>query len=109
MTKHEVWKAVPKSSIPKGTKLIDSTWAIQKKSNGKLRGKLNVRRFKQIDGEHYDSLSIASPVTNDATVRILMTLMIMANWWAEVVHVKGACLHVNFEVGGHIYESALWF
>ena len=90
MTKHKVWKAVPKSSIPKGTKLMDSTWTMKKKSNGKLRVRLNVRGFKQIDGEHYDSLSIASPVMNNASVRILMTLMIMANWSAKVVNIKGA-------------------
>ena len=103
MLKHKVWKAVSKSSIPKGIKLIDSTWAMKKKSYGMLRGRLNARGFKQVDGEHYDSSSIASPVINDATVQILLTLMIMANWSAEVVDVKGAFLHGTFENGENIY------
>ena len=56
-------------------------------------------KFKQIDGSHYNISSVASPVANDATVRILMTLMIMANWLAKVVNFKGAFLHGTFEDG----------
>ena len=79
------------------------TWAMKKKCIGKLRGRLNVRGFKQIDGEHYDSSSIASPVTNDATVRILMTLMIITNWFATGDDIEGAFLHGTFEDDKVIY------
>jgi hypothetical protein len=47
---------------------------MKKKSNGKYRVILNARGYEQIDGIHFDSTSIASPVTNDATVRIVLVL-----------------------------------
>jgi hypothetical protein len=47
-----VFEPVKMSKVPKGVKLIDTTWAMKKKSNGTLCGRVNVRGFKQIDGQH---------------------------------------------------------
>ena len=47
-----------------------------------------MRGFKQIDGQHYDESSIHAPVTNAATIRMVLTLMLMGNITAEVVDVK---------------------
>ena len=83
---------------------MDSTWARKKKSNGTLRGRLNARGFRQKDGEHCDSASISSPVTNDATIRAVLTLLCMnKDWVAEITDVKGAFLHGEFEDGEVIY------
>jgi hypothetical protein len=41
MVKNNAWEPAKKSLIPKGTKVIDSTWVCKKKSTGKLRGHLN--------------------------------------------------------------------
>ena len=68
MVKNKAWVAVNKSERPPGTIPIDSTWAMKKKSNGTLRGRLNARGFKQIEGVHYDGSSIHAPVTNSATI-----------------------------------------
>ena len=103
MIKNKVFEAVERSSLPTGTKVIDSTWACKKKSNGTLRGRLNARGFKQIDGQHYDGSSIHAPVTNAATIRIVLVLMLMAGWIASVVDVKGAFLHGVFTDGEEIY------
>ena len=51
MLKNNVFEAVDRASIPRGTKVIDSMWACKLKSNGRKRGRLNARGFKQIDGE----------------------------------------------------------
>ena len=64
MVENKVWEVVPRSEVPKGTRAIDSTWACKKKSNGMLRGRLNTRGFKQVEGVHYDGSSIHLPVTN---------------------------------------------
>jgi hypothetical protein len=58
-----VFEPVKMSEVPKGVKLIDTTWAMKKKSSGTLCGRVNVRGFKQIDGQHYDGTSISAPVT----------------------------------------------
>ncbi len=82
-----------------GTKLINSIWAIKKKSNGMLRGQMNARGFKQVERQHYNGTTISSPVTNSATIRIMLMLMIMASMLAHVVDVKGAFLMENLRMG----------
>jgi hypothetical protein len=63
---------------------------MKKKSNGTYRARLNARGYAQVDGIHYDSSNISSPVTNDTTIRIIMVLMIIFKWSAQLVDVKGA-------------------
>jgi hypothetical protein len=58
---------------------------------------MNARGFKQIEGQHYDGMTISSPVTNTATIRTVMTLMVMASMIAHVVDVKGVFLYEEFE------------
>ena len=89
MVENKVFTVIKKSELEPGTKIIDSTWACKKKSNGTLRGRLNARGFKQVDGTHYDGSSIHAPVTNPATIRIVLTLMMMGSMKSEVVDVNG--------------------
>ena len=103
MVKHKVWKGVPRSAVPKGAKILTSTWAMKKKSNGKLRGRINARGFEQKDGEHYDSTSIASPVANDVTIRVVLVLMLLARWCSALKDIQGAFLHGEFWDGEVIY------
>ena len=51
---------------------------MKRKSNGKFRARCNVRGFEQRDGEHFDSHNVLAPVINDATIRLLFILMIIA-------------------------------
>ena len=74
-----MFKTVLKKDLPPGTKTIDSVWAMKKKNSSTLRGRLNVRGFKQIEGQHYNGTTISSPVTNSATIRIVLVLMVMAS------------------------------
>ena len=103
MLEMNVFEVTDRSALPPGVKPIDSTWACKKKSNGTLRGRLNARGFKQRKGVHYDASSIHAPVTNATTIRVILTIMIMAGWAASVVDVKGAFLHGEFEDGEEIY------
>jgi hypothetical protein len=90
------------SKVPDGVKLIDTTWAMKKKSSGTLQGRVNVRGFKQIDGQHYNGTSISAPVTNAMSIRMALTVMLMQNGIAHVVDVKGAFLYREFEDGEKI-------
>jgi len=83
--------------VPEGAKIITSTWAMKKKANGTFRARLNARGFEQVEGVHYHKSNIASPVTNDMSIRIIMVLALMAGWIAKIVDVKGAFLHGEFE------------
>ena len=103
MVKNGVFEVVKRNELPARTRPIDSTWACKKKSNGTLRGRLNARGYKQIAVQHYDSSSIHAPVTNATSIRVIMVLMIMAGWVANVVDVKGAFLHGEFTTGEDMF------
>jgi hypothetical protein len=90
------WTPVPKSDVANHAKILSSTWAIKKKSNGTLRARLNGRGFEQVPGIHYDPKSIAAPVVSMMTIRIVFVLMIMAGWTGHVLDVRGAFLKGNF-------------
>jgi hypothetical protein len=105
MEKNDAWEPVKKSSLHKGAKVIDSTWACKKKSTRKLRGHLNARGFKKVEGVHYDGTRTHAPVTNTGTIRIVLILMIMANWQGQIVDVKGAFLHGEFKDSEVIYMN----
>ena len=92
MVDKKVWTPVKIADLSKDAKIMTSTWAMKKKSNGTLRARINARGYEQIDGEHYDGTSIHAPVTNESSVRIVMILGIMAGWEAQLVDVKGAFL-----------------
>jgi Reverse transcriptase (RNA-dependent DNA polymerase) len=64
---------------------------------------LNARGYEQVDGEHYDEDAKAAPVVSEATIHIVLILIIMAGWCAEVLDVKGAFLHGTFEKGRQVY------
>jgi hypothetical protein len=100
MVKNQVWRAIPNNDVPKHSKIMSSTWVMmKKKSNGTYHAILNTRVYEQVDGYHYDSSNISSPVTNDATIRIIIVLMIIFKWSAQVVDVKGDFLCGNFKDG----------
>ena len=102
-----VFKPVKLSKVPKGVKLIDTTWAMKKKSSETLRGRVNVRGFKLINGQHYDRTCICALVTNAMTIRIALSIMLMQGGFAHVVDVKGAFLYGEFEDGEKIYIKIL--
>jgi hypothetical protein len=107
MLAKKVFKVVLQKDLPSETKLIDSVWAMKKKSNGTLCGQMNARGFKQVEGQHYKGTTISSPVTNSATIRIVLMLMVMAEVSAHVVDVKGAFLHGEFDDGEVIHKKVL--
>jgi hypothetical protein len=104
MVKSGVFEKVKLDEIPSEVKTIDTTWAMKKKSNGKFCGRINVRGFRQVEGQHiFDASSISAPVTNGMTIILVLTLMLASGSIAHVVNVKGALLHSEFEDGEKIY------
>jgi hypothetical protein len=44
-------------------------------------------------------------VVNDITIRIVLTLIVMAGFWTEIVDVRGVFLTAEFEQGHQMYVS----
>ena len=101
--KHDVFDVVKLEDVPPGVKMLTTTWAMKLKSNGTYRARINMRGYEQEDGEHYDSASISSPVTNDVSIRVMLTLMLMAQMRAYIVDVKGTFLIGEFDNGEELY------
>jgi len=99
MKVYGVWTPVRLQDLPEGTKVLTSTWAMKKKANGTYRARVVARGFEQIEGVHYDGASIAAPVINNMSIRIIMVLAVMAGWASKIIDVKGAFLHGEFEDG----------
>jgi hypothetical protein len=70
MLKHKVWKVVKCCDVPKGALLLSSTWAMKQKADCTYRARMTGHGYEQIDGKHYDSDSIASPVANNITIHL---------------------------------------
>jgi hypothetical protein len=102
-----VFEPMKMSKVPNGVKLIDTTWALKKKSSGTLCGRVNVRGFKQIDGQHYDGTSVSAPVTNAMTIRVALTIMLMQGGIAHVVDVKRAFLYGEFKDVENLYQDSI--
>ena len=99
MASNNVFKVTEKKDLPDGAKVLSSTWAMKKKASGTYRARLNARGYEQLDGMHYDSTNTAAPVVHDITIRIILTMMVMANWIAYLQDVKGAFLKGEFNDG----------
>jgi hypothetical protein len=103
MVKSGVFEKVKLSELPSEVKIIDTTWAMKKKSNRTLCRRINVRGYKQVEGQHFNASSISAPVTNGMTIKLVLTLMLASGSIAHVVDVKGAFLHGKFDNGEKIY------
>jgi len=103
MDHHKVFQVVPMNELPVGAKVLTSTWAMKKKSNGDYRARLNARGYEQVDGVHYDEDAKSAPVASEAAIHIVLILLIMAMWAAQLIDVNGAFLYGTFEKGRKVY------
>lgn len=71
-------------------------------------GRHNARGYEQVDGSHYASDSIATPVTNPITVWLILTLFCMnPSWTSAIIDVEGTCLQGRFKNGEILYIEVL--
>jgi hypothetical protein len=104
MVVNKVFEVVPRANVPSGARILTSTRAMKKKSNGQLRAtRLNARGYMQVDGVHYDEDAKYAPAGTGATIHIVLVLIIMAGWAAALLGVKGAFLHGAFEKNCKVY------
>ena len=100
---YDVFKPIPRSNVPEGSKILTSTWSMKKKASGVFRARLTARGYEQVDGIHYDENAKSAPVVNGATINIVFILMLMAGWVGELLDVRGAFLHGEFEKNRKVY------
>jgi Reverse transcriptase (RNA-dependent DNA polymerase) len=80
---------------------------MKQKDDGTYRARMTGHGYEQVNGKHYDSDSIASPVanniTNNITIHLLFVLMFIMFWIGYIMDLNGAFLLGNIEKGKELY------
>jgi hypothetical protein len=77
--------------LPKGRKAVGNRWVHAEKSNGRLKARLVAQGFSQVEGVDYDA--IFSPVVQFGTVRIMLALSAIKDWYITGLDVCNAYLY----------------
>ena len=73
MDKYKAWSLAKRSQVLKGTRVLGMVWSMKRNQKG-----ITQQIGRQKGGEHYNS-SLHTLITNDTTICIMLTLMLMAN------------------------------
>jgi hypothetical protein len=95
MIKNGVWKKEGLTEIPHNRKGIGSKWVFKEKKNGVFRARLVAKGYDQVAG--IDFQYNFAPVTSEVTLRILLTMWVVHDFFAEVADVQTAFLHGDLE------------
>ena len=64
---------------------------------------MNARGFKQVDGMYYHSHNISFLVVNEVTILVVLVLILFMQLGGELIDVKGAFLHGDFDDEHEVY------
>jgi hypothetical protein len=93
MKANGVFKPIHRKDVPKGRKVISTTWAMKQKANGVKLAWLVARGFQQVAGQDYDpDGGRYAPVVTLIAFKICCVIMLMMQMYAHVVDVRGAFL-----------------
>jgi len=95
MLKNKVWRKEGVNDLPRNRKGIGTKWVFKKKKNGVYRARLVVKGYDQVAG--IDFQYNFAPVTSEVTLRILLIIWIIEDYFAEVADVQTAFLHGDLE------------
>jgi Reverse transcriptase (RNA-dependent DNA polymerase) len=95
MKTREVWNVVSLDKVPEGRKIIGCKWVFKKKRNGVQRARLVALGYSQVPG--IDFSENFAPVIDDATFRLVLTLIQRENLEAYSLDVETAFLHGKLE------------
>jgi hypothetical protein len=79
------------TDLPNGFTPLDNRWVFLQKSDGRLRSRLVVKGFKQVEGIDYNE--IFSPVVRYETIRVIFALSALEGWHMEALDVVAAFLY----------------
>ena len=72
---------------------------MKKKVNGTYQARLDTIIYDQVEGIHCNESKTTLPVTNNIIIHIVMVLILMAGCIVNILDVKGAFLHGEFDEG----------
>ena len=108
LEKHKTWTTILKSSVPKGAKILPSTWVLRAKRypdgrHRKFKARFCVRGDRQVEGIDYTDKY--SPVVSWSTVRMLLSLSLHQNLSSRQVDFSNAFVQAELAPGEDIYVA----
>ena len=83
------------TDLPKGRKVIKNRWVFDIKQDGRKKARLIAKGFSQV--ERIDFNEIFSPVVRFETVRLMLALSALEDWYIEALDVKTAFLYEKLD------------
>jgi hypothetical protein len=77
--------------LPHGRKTVKCRWVFDVKSDGRKRARLVAKGFSQVEGIDYDA--IFSPVVRFESVRTMLAVAALEDWYVTALDVKSAFLY----------------
>ena len=85
------WKVFELTDLPKGKKVIKNRWVFNIKQDSRKKARLIAKGFSQVEGIDFNE--IFSPVVHFETVRLMLALSSLEDWYIEALDVKMAFLY----------------
>ena len=85
------WKVFELTDLLKGRKVIKNRWVFDIKQDGRKKAHLTAKGFSQDEGIDFNE--IFSPVVRFETVRLMLALSSLEDWYIEALDVKTAFLY----------------
>ena len=79
------------TDLPKGRKVIKNSWVFDIKQDSQKKACLVAKGFSQVEGIDFNE--IFSPVVHFETVRLMLALSSLEDWYIEALDVKTAFLY----------------
>jgi Reverse transcriptase (RNA-dependent DNA polymerase) len=99
MEQKGVWEIRPKTTVPKGRKIIGARWVFARKDDGRYRARCVSKGFTQIPGKDFQENH--APVVSDTTIHLILAIKILNKLSAGQFDIETAFLY------GHLDEE-LW-
>jgi len=88
LAKHKVFELVPR---PRDRKVIKNQWVFDVKADGRKHARLVAKGFSQVEGLDYDQ--IFSPVVRFETVRLILAMAALNDWYLTGLDVRNTFLY----------------
>ena len=90
-----VYKLVPRSTVPPGQKVIGTKWVFKVKANQTYKARLVAQGWNQVPGQ--DCGSTFAPVCRLQSVRMVLAIAAEMDWEVRQLDVKTAFLYADIE------------
>ena len=97
-----MWKVFELTDLPKGRKVIKNRWLFDVKQDNRKKARLVAKGFSQVGGIDFNE--IFSPVVRFETVRLMLALSSLEDWYIEALEVKTTFLYGKLDEEIYIHQ-----